>query len=143
MICSDTKLDSQCYKEIIDEAIAEGELKTCKAYQKWTHKVAETEPPTDPLVRRQKLKKQEGTDIVAVILSIGAKGNISSIPYSPPSLLNAVPVLMLNHLKKSFRKHDRGLRVSMEYQRGLRVIRRKLESISMSELLCQLFIQSG
>ncbi|KAG6533622.1 hypothetical protein ZIOFF_007497 [Zingiber officinale] len=67
MICSDTKLDSHHYKEIIDEAIAEGELKTSKAYQKWAKKVAETEPPTDPLVRRQKLKKQEGTDIVAVI----------------------------------------------------------------------------
>ncbi|WOK98128.1 hypothetical protein Cni_G06838 [Canna indica] len=67
MICSDPKLDSHRYKDIIDEAIDEGELKTCKAYQKWAKKVAETEPPTDPIVRREKSKKQVGTDIVAVI----------------------------------------------------------------------------
>ncbi|THU61345.1 hypothetical protein C4D60_Mb07t22300 [Musa balbisiana] len=67
MLCSDPKLDSHRYKDIIDEAIAEGELKTSRTYQKWAKKVSESEPPTNPPVRRQKTKKQEGTDIVAII----------------------------------------------------------------------------
>uniref|UniRef100_A0A804JSV3 J domain-containing protein n=1 Tax=Musa acuminata subsp. malaccensis TaxID=214687 RepID=A0A804JSV3_MUSAM len=67
MLCSDPKLDSHRYKDIIDEAIAEGELKTSRTYQKWAKKVSESEPPTNPVVRRQKTKKQEGADIVAII----------------------------------------------------------------------------
>jgi len=67
MICSEEKLDSHRFKDVIDEAIAEGELKTTKAYQKWAKKVSETKAPTDPLVKRGKKKKQPGTDIVALI----------------------------------------------------------------------------
>ncbi|KAG8070146.1 hypothetical protein GUJ93_ZPchr0006g44677 [Zizania palustris] len=54
MICSDPKLDSHRFKDIIDEAIAEGELKSTKAYEKWSKKISETEPPTNPLERRVK-----------------------------------------------------------------------------------------
>ncbi|KAJ8470696.1 hypothetical protein OPV22_025039 [Ensete ventricosum] len=82
MLCSDPKLDSHRYKDIIDEAIAEGELKTSRTYQKWAKKVSESEPPTNPLVRRQKTKKQEGMD------------------------------LNWNPQKKSFRRPDKGLKVS-------------------------------
>ncbi|ONK81823.1 uncharacterized protein A4U43_C01F33230 [Asparagus officinalis] len=67
MLCSEPKLDSHRFKDIIDEAIADGELKTTKAYQKWAKKVSETKPPTEPIVRRSKLKKKEETDLVAVI----------------------------------------------------------------------------
>lgn len=54
MICSDPKLDSHRFKDIIDEAIAEGELKSTKAYDKWAKKISEIEPPTNPLERRVK-----------------------------------------------------------------------------------------
>ncbi|XP_010913147.1 chaperone protein dnaJ 6 [Elaeis guineensis] len=67
MLCSDPKLDSHRFKDIIDEAIAEGELRTTKAYQKWAKLVSETKPPTDPLVKRGKSKKQPSTDLVSII----------------------------------------------------------------------------
>ncbi|KAL5664908.1 hypothetical protein ACJX0J_025016, partial [Zea mays] len=52
MICSEPKLDSHRFKDIIDGAIAEGELKSTKAYEKWSKKISEMEPPTNPLERR-------------------------------------------------------------------------------------------
>ncbi|XP_008808199.1 chaperone protein dnaJ 6 [Phoenix dactylifera] len=67
MLCSDPKLDSHRFKDIIDEAIAEGELRTTKAYQKWAKLVSETKPPTDPIAKRGKKKKQPSTDLVAII----------------------------------------------------------------------------
>lgn len=67
MLCSEPKLDSHRFKDIIDDAIAEGELKATKAYQKWAKHVSETKPPTVPLVRRGKSKKQPETDLVAAI----------------------------------------------------------------------------
>ncbi|KAJ6805702.1 chaperone protein dnaJ 6-like [Iris pallida] len=67
MLCSEPKLDSHRFKDIVDEAIAEGELNATKAYKKWAKRVSETKPPTDPLVRRGKSKKQPETDLVAVI----------------------------------------------------------------------------
>ncbi|CAM0946320.1 unnamed protein product [Alopecurus aequalis] len=56
MICSDAKLDSHRFKDIIDQAISEGELKSTKAYEKWAKKISEIEPPTNPLERREKEK---------------------------------------------------------------------------------------
>ncbi|XP_020599040.1 chaperone protein dnaJ 6-like isoform X2 [Phalaenopsis equestris] len=64
MLCSDPKLDSHRFKHIIDEAIAEGELKPTKAYQKWSKQISETKPPTDPLVKK---RQQSNLDLVAVI----------------------------------------------------------------------------
>ncbi|KAJ0745990.1 putative chaperone protein AtJ6 [Helianthus annuus] len=66
MLCSDPKLDSHRFKDILDEAISAGELKSTKAYQKWGKKVSETEPPTNPLKRRGKPKK-ESDDLYAII----------------------------------------------------------------------------
>ncbi|CAN4109113.1 unnamed protein product [Withania somnifera] len=66
MICSDTKLDSHRFKDILDEAIAAGEIKTTKAYEKWAKEVSDTKPPTSPLRRRQKSKK-EPDDLYAII----------------------------------------------------------------------------
>jgi len=68
MICSEPKLDSHRFKDIIDEAIAEGELKLTKAYEKWAKKISEMEPPTNPLERRiKKKKKTEENDLILAI----------------------------------------------------------------------------
>ncbi|XP_023765414.1 chaperone protein dnaJ 6 [Lactuca sativa] len=66
MLCSDPKLDSHRFKDILDEAISSGDLKLTKAYQKWAKQVSETKPPTDPLRRRGKSKK-ESDDLYAII----------------------------------------------------------------------------
>jgi len=66
MMCSDRKLDSHRFKDILDEAIAAGELKSRKAYVKWSEHVSATKPPTSPLRRRSKLKK-ESDDLYAII----------------------------------------------------------------------------
>uniref|UniRef100_A0ACD5YIH6 Uncharacterized protein n=2 Tax=Avena sativa TaxID=4498 RepID=A0ACD5YIH6_AVESA len=67
MICSDAKLDSHRFKDIIDQAIAEGELKSTKAYEKWAKKISEIEPPTNPLERRVKKKKSQESDLMLAI----------------------------------------------------------------------------
>ncbi|AES81403.1 putative DnaJ domain-containing protein [Medicago truncatula] len=67
MLCSDAKLDSHRFKDILDEAIAAGELKATKAYQKWAKEVSETKPPTSPLKRKAKSNKQSETDLCAII----------------------------------------------------------------------------
>lgn len=68
MLCSDTKLDSHRFKDILDEAIAAGEAKETKAYKKWAKEVSETKPPTSPLRRRgNKSSKKEEGDLLAII----------------------------------------------------------------------------
>ncbi|PPD91643.1 hypothetical protein GOBAR_DD11398 [Gossypium barbadense] len=84
MLCSDPKLDSHRFKDLLDEAIAASvkqsesdllaiisqrrserkdrfdsmfstlELKETKAYGKWANKVSEMKPPTSPLRRKEK-----------------------------------------------------------------------------------------
>ncbi|KAJ8449872.1 hypothetical protein Cgig2_001528 [Carnegiea gigantea] len=66
MLCSDPTLDSHRFKDILDEAIASGELKEFKAYKKWAKEVSAMKPPTSPLSRR-KSKKQSDSDLYAVI----------------------------------------------------------------------------
>ncbi|KAF8043867.1 hypothetical protein BT93_A1994 [Corymbia citriodora subsp. variegata] len=66
MLCSDPKLDSHRFKDIIDDAIAAGTLKTTKAYEKWAKQIYKTEPPTDPLRKRGKAKKKSD-DFLAII----------------------------------------------------------------------------
>ncbi|KOM38808.1 hypothetical protein LR48_Vigan03g219000 [Vigna angularis] len=65
MLCSDPKFDSHRFKDILDEAIAAGELKATKAYQKWAKEVFETKPSPNPL--REKSNKQSETDLYAMI----------------------------------------------------------------------------
>ncbi|KAI8562155.1 hypothetical protein RHMOL_Rhmol03G0012900 [Rhododendron molle] len=43
-----------------------GDLQSTKAYQKWAKQVSETKPPTSPLRRRDKAKK-ESEDLYAII----------------------------------------------------------------------------
>ncbi|KAJ6425841.1 hypothetical protein OIU84_026424 [Salix udensis] len=57
MLCSDPKLDSHRFMDILDEAVSAGEVKRTKAYQKWAKRVSETKPPANPLKRRVKSKK--------------------------------------------------------------------------------------
>ncbi|XP_011078868.1 chaperone protein dnaJ 6 [Sesamum indicum] len=65
MLCSDPMLDSHRFKDIIDEAISAGELKSTKVYEKWAKKVSKTKPPTSPLRQRKKSKKN--SDLYAII----------------------------------------------------------------------------
>ncbi|KAJ4885769.1 Chaperone DnaJ-domain superfamily protein [Raphanus sativus] len=68
MLCSDPKLDSHRFKDIIDEAIAAGEVKSTKAYKKWAKEVSEIKPPTSPQKMRQKKAKASAeTDLYALI----------------------------------------------------------------------------
>ncbi|XP_076891113.1 chaperone protein dnaJ 6-like [Bidens hawaiensis] len=66
MLCSDPKLDSHRFKDILDDAISAGELKSTKAYQKWAKQVSDTNPPTNPL-RRKETSKKESNDLYAII----------------------------------------------------------------------------
>ncbi|QCE05233.1 chaperone protein dnaJ 6-like [Vigna unguiculata] len=68
MLCSDPKLDSHRFKDILDETIAAGELKETKAYKKWAKKISETKPPTSPVRRQAKSSKEQSeTDLCAII----------------------------------------------------------------------------
>ncbi|AQK58320.1 Chaperone protein dnaJ 6 [Zea mays] len=68
MIFSEPKLDSHRFKDIIDEAISEGELKSTKVYEKWAKKILGMEPPTNPLERRAKKRKNsEENDLILAI----------------------------------------------------------------------------
>ncbi|KAG7549811.1 DnaJ domain [Arabidopsis thaliana x Arabidopsis arenosa] len=69
MLCSDSKLDSHRFIDILDEAIAAGEVKSSKAYEKWAKKISETKPPTSPLRKRKRKKsaKDSETDLCLMI----------------------------------------------------------------------------
>ncbi|XP_022550985.1 chaperone protein dnaJ 6 isoform X1 [Brassica napus] len=72
MLCSDPKLDSHRFKDIIDEAIAAGEVKSTKAYKKWAKEISEIKPPTSPQKMRHnfhtcRAKESAETDLYALI----------------------------------------------------------------------------
>lgn len=67
MLCSDPKLDSHRFKEILDGAIASGEIEATKIYKKWAKGVSEVKPPTNPLNRQHKSSKQPEADLLAII----------------------------------------------------------------------------
>ncbi|KAE8684868.1 Chaperone protein dnaJ 6 [Hibiscus syriacus] len=67
MLCSGPKLDSHRFKDLLDEAIAAGDLKETKAYKKWAKKVSEIKPPTSPSRRKGKSMKQPEPDLLAII----------------------------------------------------------------------------
>ncbi|XP_047335525.1 chaperone protein dnaJ 6-like [Impatiens glandulifera] len=66
MLCSDTRLDSHRFKDLIDDAIAAGELKSTKAYQTWAKQVSKIEPTARPL-RCQEKSKKDSEDLYAMI----------------------------------------------------------------------------
>ncbi|XWS43186.1 hypothetical protein CRYUN_Cryun16bG0081300 [Craigia yunnanensis] len=74
MLCSDPKLDSHRYKNMLDEAIAAGELKETKACQKWAKKVSQIKLPTSPLRRKGKSNKQSESDLFSIISQRRSEG---------------------------------------------------------------------
>ncbi|KAL8133512.1 chaperone protein dnaJ 6-like [Apium graveolens] len=80
MICSDPKLDSHRFKDILDENIAAGEMKSTKAYEKWATQVSATRPPTIPPKSKGKAKK-ESDDLFAIIAQRQSerKGQVNSM----------------------------------------------------------------
>ncbi|XP_073132276.1 chaperone protein dnaJ 6-like isoform X2 [Henckelia pumila] len=66
MLCSDAKLDSHRFKDIIDESISAGKIESTKAYKRWAKQMSKTEPPTGPLRQRKKPKESSG-DLYAII----------------------------------------------------------------------------
>ncbi|KAJ8753358.1 hypothetical protein K2173_019757 [Erythroxylum novogranatense] len=66
MLCSDPKLDSHRFKDILDDAISAGELKSTKAYQKWAKGVSKIKPPSSPLKRKGQSNNQS-EDLLAII----------------------------------------------------------------------------
>ncbi|EOA12065.1 hypothetical protein CARUB_v10007961mg [Capsella rubella] len=81
MLCSDPKLDSHRFKDILDEAIAAGEVKSSKAYEKWAKKISETKPPTSPSRKRKKSAKSSETDLCLLIAQRrdARKGKVDSM----------------------------------------------------------------
>lgn len=79
MICSDPLLDSHRFKDIIDDSISAGDLKSTKPYEKWTKKVSKMKPPTNPLKPRKKSK--ESSDLYTIIAQRQSerKGKIDSM----------------------------------------------------------------
>nr|GMD42951.1 chaperone protein DnaJ 6-like [Ipomoea batatas] len=66
MLCSDPKLDSHRFKDILDAGIAAGDLKSTKAYERWAKQISAIKPPTSPLRRKMKSKK-DSEDLYAII----------------------------------------------------------------------------
>ncbi|XP_023636888.1 chaperone protein dnaJ 6 isoform X1 [Capsella rubella] len=82
MLCSDPKLDSHRFKDILDEAIAAGEVKSSKAYEKWAKKISETKPPTSPSRKRKnRSAKSSETDLCLLIAQRrdARKGKVDSM----------------------------------------------------------------
>ncbi|XP_050226820.1 chaperone protein dnaJ 6-like [Mercurialis annua] len=67
MICSDPKIDSHRFKDILDEAISAGDLTESRAYKKWAKKISMTKQPSSPLKRKAKSNKQPEADLLAII----------------------------------------------------------------------------
>ncbi|KAI3835662.1 hypothetical protein MKX03_015265 [Papaver bracteatum] len=67
MLCSDPKLDSHRFRDILNEAIAADELKGTKAYKRWVKQVDEMKPPTEHKKKSNKLPKAESENLLAVI----------------------------------------------------------------------------
>ncbi|GBG62665.1 hypothetical protein CBR_g31684 [Chara braunii] len=83
IICSREELDSHRFKEIIDAAIAAGELKSYPRYQRWAKQVDMKPPPKDPLGAAEaskkgrakgKAKAKEEEDSGALVAMIQSRG---------------------------------------------------------------------
>ncbi|KAI3938935.1 hypothetical protein MKW92_018258 [Papaver armeniacum] len=68
MLCSDPKLDSHSFRDILNGAIAADELKETKAYERWVKQVDEMKPPTERKKKSNKLPTAAAEDLLAVII---------------------------------------------------------------------------
>ncbi|KAG0567217.1 hypothetical protein M758_7G161600 [Ceratodon purpureus] len=76
MMCSDPQVDSHRFMDIIDAAIAAGEVKEYKVYRKWASEVSKTPRPPNPLGPSKKKKKKNGestSELAALINHRGQK----------------------------------------------------------------------
>ncbi|KAL0453066.1 UNVERIFIED_CONTAM: Chaperone protein dnaJ 6 [Sesamum latifolium] len=103
MLCSDPVLDSHRFKDIIDEVISAGDLESTKAYEKWAKRVSKTKPPTSPLKRRKKSKK-DSEDLYAIIAQRQTRGEARLILCSHLLFKNMVEVNQFqSRVKKSLK----------------------------------------
>lgn len=58
VICSDSKKDSHRFLDIIEEAIAEKQVKSFKAFKAWAKEVQKRPRPQNPLAKKRKKKGQ-------------------------------------------------------------------------------------
>ena len=58
-MCSDPELDSHRFRDIVNKAIEEGNVKTFKKYRSWAEKV-DSMPPPNKLKTKKKKKKEGG-----------------------------------------------------------------------------------
>ncbi|PPE00597.1 hypothetical protein GOBAR_DD02378 [Gossypium barbadense] len=77
MLCSDPKLDSHRFKDMLDEAIAAGELKESKAYKKWAKK-----PESDlfAIISQRRNERKDRFDSMFSSLVSKYGGNAESEP---------------------------------------------------------------
>lgn len=48
-MCSEESVDSHRFRDLIDEAAAEGKVQKSSAYKRWASKISKKKPPVDPL----------------------------------------------------------------------------------------------
>ena len=72
VMCSEAKKDSHRFMDVIEEGIAQGDLKRYKAFTAWAKDVAAKPRPKDPLAKPKKRKKAEAsqTDEQALVAAI-------------------------------------------------------------------------
>ncbi len=56
VLCSEPKLDSHRFRDIVLEAIKEGRAKEFPAFKPWSKRIAAQPPPKDPFARPKKRK---------------------------------------------------------------------------------------
>ncbi|CAM6110968.1 unnamed protein product [Calypogeia fissa] len=74
IMCSNPKLDSHRFKEIIDSAIAAGEVKEFKVYKKWAAEVSKEPAPLNPLAQSNRKRKEKGVTSGSLFALITSKG---------------------------------------------------------------------
>ncbi|CAM6105116.1 unnamed protein product [Calypogeia fissa] len=81
IMCSNPKLDSHRFKEIIDSAIAAGEFKEFKVYKKWAAEVSKEPAPLNPLAQSNRKKKEKGetTDSLFALITSKGKDRMNSL----------------------------------------------------------------
>ncbi|BFI23646.1 DnaJ homolog subfamily C member 9 [Marchantia polymorpha subsp. ruderalis] len=81
LMCSDPKLDSHRFMEIIDSAISDGELKEYNVYRKWAEATSKLPAPSDPLAlpNRRKKSSNDVRDGPLALIAKRSKGQMDSL----------------------------------------------------------------
>ncbi|KAL2650411.1 hypothetical protein R1flu_018539 [Riccia fluitans] len=81
LMCSDPKLDSHRFMEVIETSISAGDLKEYKVYRKWAEATSKLPPPLNPLAtpnRKKNGKNEFGLNPLAMIAK-RSKGKMDSL----------------------------------------------------------------